>query len=258
MVMRLLRTIAVHDELLNHPQRLLPLTSVENARDLGGYPTADGGTTRWGRFVRAADMVAVTSGDQQRLEDYGVHTVIDLRMQHERRELPNRFDSHTRVRVRNHDFWGDRFHSYRSPDRRAAPAQKLAALYCAGLEQNGFVMAEVMRTFAADTDGAFLFHCRSGKDRTGLVAALLLALAGVPDDVICADYAHTAECLTGEAVNPIDASAPGAWQLTCAPETMSQTLAYVRDQYGDVASYLAGQGLTAAELNRVRESLLGS
>ena len=237
-------------------RRAIPLTGGENVRDLGGYSTPSGDMTRWGRFVRAGDMHELTDADQARLIDYGIGTVIDLRMDWECAEKPNVFAGSDRVVFQRHDFWGDRFDDYRSPDRSAPPERKLADLYCAGLRESGFVVADIMATFADGGDGAFIFHCRSGKDRTGLVSALLLAIAGVEDPVICDDFALTSAYLKSEAVNPIDARKPGAWQRGCAPDTMARTLAFVRETYGDAAGYLRHVGVPDATIGRLRERLL--
>ena len=117
-------------------------------------------------------------------------------------------------------------------------------------------MAEIMSTFAQDDRTGFAFHCRSGKDRTGLVAAMLLSIAGVDEDTICADYALTAQFLQHEAINPIEANRPGAWQLGCDAETMYLTLAYLRDEFGGAVAYLNAQGVSDAELNTIRQKIL--
>ncbi len=246
---------AGHTE-LRHPQRRLTLEGGDNVRDLGGYRNSDGHVTRWRRFVRSGDMAQLTPADQQALLDYGVRTVIDLRMGWEIAEQPNVFSRSDSVQFLVCDFWGDRFDDYRSPDRRAPPERKLADLYCAGLEASGFVMAEIVTTMADSTDSGFAFHCRSGKDRTGLVAALLLAVADVPEATICADFALTAECLDSEPVNPIDARQPGAWQRGCDPTTMARTLDFLTERWGGAVGYLRDIGVTDTQLARLREKLL--
>ena len=240
---------------LDHPDRALPLSSIENARDLGGYRTADGRRTKFGAFIRTADMHQVSDADRFEMKERGVTMVIDLRMQRERDDKPNLFSYGDDLTFRVHDFWGDRFDTYRSPDRSAAPARKLADLYCAGLQSSGFVMADIMRSLAS-VEGAAAFHCRSGKDRTGLVAAMLLAIADVPDEMICADFALTDHYLRSDAVNPIEASAPGAWQRTCSPDTMAMTLDFIGESYGDVPSYLMQTGVTEQELEQIRQKFV--
>ena len=239
-----------------HPNRDLKLVTLENARDLGGYRTATGATTQWRRFVRTGDMNAVSGADQDALIAHGIGTVIDLRMRKEIEAAPNVFGESGKARLVLHDFWGDRFDDYRSPDRTAEPAKKLADLYRAGLKQNAFVVAEIMTTFAESGAPGFAFHCRSGKDRTGLIAALLLGLADVPAETICADFALTATYLKTEAINPIDGKRPGAWQRGSDPATMMMTLAHLDERYGGARGYLRWAGVNDATLDGVRARLL--
>ena len=153
------------------PRRNLNLDSVQNLRDLGGYSTKEGRKTKWGVFLRSGDMSAMTKDDQAALLRHGIRCVIDLRMAKEIAIAPNVFSDSKKVAFFNHDFWGTRFDDYRSKRKSATPEGKLSDLYCAGLEINGFVIAAVMKTLASG-EGGFVFHCRSGKDRTGLVAAI--------------------------------------------------------------------------------------
>ena len=241
---------------LDHPNRGLTLSSAENVRDLGGYTTTTGEKTNWGVFVRSGDMDSMSAPDQESLIDYGVSTVIDLRMQREIEASPNVFTSSDVVSFHIHDFWGTRFDDYRSSDKKAPPHKKLADLYCAGLEKSGFVMANIMATFAEDDRTGFAFHCRSGKDRTGLVAAMLLAIADVPEEVIIADYALTSQYLNQPAINPIEANRPGAWQMGCEPETMFLTLEFVRAEFGGAISYLNAQGVSDEQLSTIRQKIL--
>ena len=241
---------------LGDPRRVLSLDYAQNVRDLGGYSTADGRTTAWGRCVRSGDMDQLSTGDRQALVAHGVDTVIDLRMEKEIAAAPNRFQDSGDVHFVIHDFWGRRFDNYRSRNKGAPPEVKLADLYCQGLVQSAFVMAAIMRTVAA-ADGGVAFHCRSGKDRTGLVAAFLLDLAGVPRTVICEDYGLTAALLTSpDADKQLDPKQPGAYLRGCAPETMDRTLAFVDETFGGVHAYLKQEGVKDVELNAIRAKLV--
>lgn len=240
----------------HHPDRSIQLTTAENVRDLGGYSTRNGSKTQWRRFVRSADMNTLSESDQSALIDYGITTVIDLRMQKEIATHPNVFTHASTVDFRVHDFWGTRFDTYRSTNKTAPGYQKLADLYCAGLEQSGFVMADIMTTFAEDSRTGFAFHCRSGKDRTGLVAAMLLSVAEVPHTTICEDFALTKECLNSQAINPINTDKPGAWLLDCEAETMNCTLQFLDQKFGGVTDYLQAQGVSTNALQVIKDKLL--
>ena len=241
---------------LRHPRRGLGLTTAENVRDLGGYSTNDGRITCWNRFVRSGDMINLSDDDQQALIEYGVTAVIDLRMAKEYEVQPNAFAGSDRVKFYNHDFWGTRFDDYRSWRKGAAPEQKLADLYCSGLEKSGFVMRDIMITFADTDDTGFAFQCRSGKDRTGMVAALLLTIAGVPRDTICADFELSAEYLPDSTPTEDDLKKPGAYQKGCSAETMSLTLGFLDDAFGSPLDYLDAQGVTPIQIERIRAKLL--
>jgi protein-tyrosine phosphatase len=238
-----------------HPKRGLELESAENVRDLGGYSTVDGATTQWGRFVRSGDMDHLTQADQQKLVAYGIRTVIDLRMAWEIEAAPNVFSQSSQVTFYNHDFWGDRFDTYRSTSRGAPPEVKLADLYCSGLVKSGFIMADIMSTIADSTESGFAFQCRSGKDRTGLVAALLLAVAGVPDDTICADYALTSSFLNSAPDSDADPQQPGYYLKGCAAETMALTLGFLEQKYSGAEGYLRQLDVSARQILRIREKL---
>ena len=238
------------------PRRNLNLDSVQNLRDLGGYSTKDGRKTKWGVFLRSGDMAAMTEDDQDALLRQGVRCVIDLRMAKEIAIAPNVFSDSKKVAFFNHDFWGTRFDDYRSKRKSATPEEKLSDLYCAGLEINGFVIAAVMKTLASG-EGGFVFHCRSGKDRTGLVAAILLVIAGVPDEVVAKDFGLSTRYLNEPELTEDDLKKPGAYQKGSAPETMMLTLEFLRDRYGGVEGYLSDQGVSVSEIDSVREKILG-
>ena len=238
------------------PRRNLNLGSVQNLRDLGGYSTKEGRKTKWGIFLRSGDMSAMTKGDQAALLRHGIRCVIDLRMAKEIAIAPNVFSDSKKVAFFNHDFWGTRFDDYRSKRKTATPEEKLSDLYCAGLEINGFVMAAVMKTLAS-SEGSFVFHCRSGKDRTGLVAALLLVIAGVPDEVVAKDFGLSTTYLNEPDLTEDDLKKPGAYQKGSAPETMMLTLDFLRDRYGGVEGYLSDQGVSVSEIESIREKILG-
>ena len=238
------------------PRRNLNLDSVQNLRDLGGYSTKEGRKTKWGIFLRSGDMSAMTKDDQAALLRQGIRCVIDLRMAKEIAIAPNVFSDSKKVAFFNHDFWGTRFDDYRSKRKSATPEEKLSDLYCAGLEINGFVMAAVMKTLASG-EGGFVFHCRSGKDRTGLVAAILLVIAGVPDEVVAKDFGLSATYLNEPELTEEDSKKPGAYQKGSAPETMMLTLEFLRDRYGGVEGYLRDQGVLVSEIDSVRGKILG-
>ena len=113
-----------------------------------------------------------------------------------------------------------------------------------------------MKTLAS-TEGTIVFQCRSGKDRTGLVAAILLVIAGVPDEVVAKDFGLSTTYLNEAKLTEDDLKKPGSYQKGSAPETMMLTLEFLRDRYGGVAGYLSDQGVSIFEIESVREKILG-
>lgn len=159
----------------------LTIDGLANARDLGGLDRADGSTTPTGVFVRAEQLDHVSSSGWARLLAYGVRTVVDLRRPHERTgEVP---DGVRRVNV---DLDGDDqafWKPLQADGRWATPLY-----YRSHLDELSHRLTEVLRAIASADEGALLFHCRSGWDRTGLVAAVLLRAVDVTEDAAVADY----------------------------------------------------------------------
>ncbi len=243
------------------PRRLLHWPQCYNVRDLGGLPAAAGRTTRWQALIRADHLGRLTEDGRQALLDYGVRTVIDLRGPQEVREAPSVFserDSTAELPTYLH-----------RPLERYEPqvgalirqANSRAEVYAIVLDHYPDCMAEVMRAIIEARPGGVVFHCHSGKDRTGMVAALLLSLAAVPAEIIIADYAESQENLHPLYEQQIVAAGSeaqlGFWSRpTATAEMMAQFLAHLDSRYGGAAAYLAAAGLSATELAQLRERLL--
>ena len=151
--------------------RFLTLTGTLNTRDLGGLPVAGGGVTRSGVFYRSDVPMKLSDADLARLAGLGLRTVIDLRQPYELERDPtglsSRADIDLNLDVHNVEIWGLIEASNNEPDDR----YDITALYIAALDHAGPGLAQAVRLLA-QSEGALLFHCTAGKDRTGLVAAL--------------------------------------------------------------------------------------
>ena len=230
-----------------------------NARDLGGYPTGDGGQTRWGAVVRSDSLAELTAAGRQDLLDYGVRSMVDLRMPDEIAAHPNPFATP--------DAHGVRYANVSFIDPAAPPPEEAAARmaddYKGMLRRFSRGVAEVMAAIANAPPGGVLVHCAAGKDRTGLVAALLLGLVGVAPETIAADYALTAECLRPRELEWLQ-HGPGdraerearlrAWAPTA--EVMLEVLDHLDERYGGVEAYLRHAGVSDEDLARLRTRLL--
>jgi len=229
-----------------------------NARDLGGYPTADGRQTRWGAVVRSDSLAALTPAGRDALLAYGVRAVVDLRLPAEIAEYPNPF-----AEPADH---GVAYTNVSIVDPAAGfppDTITLAENYLWSLDRFHDLVATAMAAIANAPDGAVLFHCAAGKDRTGLISALLLALVDVPDPAVAADYALTAECLRQRNQEWLE-NGPGeraereALLVRYAPtaEVMLEVLDGLRRRHGGVEAYLRLAGVAAGDLARLRARLL--
>ncbi len=237
-----------HERLLNFPNLL-------NARELGGYPTTDGTQTRWRSLVRADDLAELTSEGVHGLADYGVQTVIDLRWPEEAALSPSPIPAalphvrYQRISLLTHteDEW-----RLRSRD----VSKELWK--CVVLEHVRLELRHVLGAIAAAPPGVLLFHCVAGKDRTGLIAALLLALADTEPEAIARDYAMSTENLReGYLKRYPDADAEQILEaLRCPEEGAHNMLSFLADA-GGAHGYLRQIGLKEQEIRRLRARLRG-
>ena len=255
------------------PRRHLALEGARNMRDLGGYSTTDGHRTRWRKFLRSATLNGLTETAQKELVDYGVGTVVDLRGPWEVERYPNVFAQSKDVEYHHLDLWRGRAKDFIPSPLSLGQAEKLADLLRMALTKCDDPIEEIMRTLAEAGDPAVVFHCGAGKDRTGLIAALLLGIAGVPHDTIAADFALTEkyfdEPYRDHAVqdpmaipkrrdaDPMSDFEPlPVFFYSCFPKTMLLTLEFLDEEYGGTKGYLRKAGLDNKHIEQLRAKLL--
>lgn len=237
--------------------RHIPIAGTYNVRDLGGYPISDG-QTQWRRLLRADALHRLDAAGMDAMLETGVTTVIDLRHSDELTHQPNPFSGHPAVAYHNVSLLDGLAPSLMSE------GDLLLDLYTLALLQRQQALAEVLQIIADAPPGVVLFHCTAGKDRTGIVAALLLGVAGVDPGLIVEDYALTAGYL-GPIMAEITAGAvargadPVGFQrlLAAEPQTMVATLAFIDTEFGSVAAYLDRLGLSPDTVERLRNRLVG-
>jgi protein-tyrosine phosphatase len=234
--------------------RALPIPNLHNVRDLGGLPTRDGQSTRWRSLLRADDLHHLSPAGLQALHDYGVETVLDLRWDEERARFPSGYRPGANGRrLRHVSLLG------KDPQDWSARSQNVPweQWNRAVLDHAQPEMAAALRVAAEAPPGPLLFHCVAGKDRTGLVAALLLALAEVEPDAIAADYALSAVSLRASwlAGQPEDKWPEIIASLSCPPARIHAALAHVDERYGGPAGYARAIGLSEAQTQRLRARL---
>lgn len=244
---------------------LAGLDGPANFRDLGGYATASGGETRRGRLFRSDSLSYLSDRDVAALRDeLGVCTVIDLRAGHEVEEYGHGpLASHVR---QLHLPIVDQTREPPPPRRlirRAPKFQTLDEIYGFMLREYAQRFGTVLRVIADGGNHPLVFHCAAGKDRTGLVAALVLSLCDVPDEAIVTDFAFT-ESVMPEIIarhtaraEQADAGAEVAGQQYGAQAaTMHAVLQSLRDEYGSVEAYVRTTGVTDGEIDTLRAALV--
>lgn len=234
----------------------LTFKNLLNARDLGGCDTLDGGRTRPGAFVRADNLEALTPEGVQAILDYGIRTVVDLRWPAETAAHPSPFQNGAgdSVRYANVSLLGPSVQAWEA--RWPAPTPK-ERWNCKVLDNAPAELAAALRIIAAAPEGGVLFHCMAGKDRTGVIAALLLALAGARPEVIARDYGLSTDNLReAELAGKPESEIPRILEdLRCPPEQIHNMLAHLDERYGGLENYLASIGLAAGEVSSLRDRL---
>ena len=253
--------------------RRLAWDACYNARDVGGYTVANGGQTRWGRFVRADNLRRLSAAGRAALLASGVRTIIDLRSPFELGIDPYPFPPAGAAGAtpgtptyRNLPVL-DRADT---PEAEAiAAAATVEAMYAAMLAYGRARLGAILRAVAAAPAGGVLVYCHAGKDRTGLVTGLVLAVAGVAATDIAADYAVSDGSLQPWYEEQLRRAPDAAARRRLArflrsplnvarPETMLATLAHLNRHFGGAEAYLAAAGLTETELAGIRRRLLGA
>jgi protein-tyrosine phosphatase len=244
-------------------ERRIPFVGITNLRDLGGYPTADGGTTRWGQVFRADALHKLTADDLEAFAALGVHTVFDLRGDVERDEFPGPVPSrHVPISGRPAGVTAPP-----PPDDMSAAdgEQLLRDMYVGILEHSAANLAAVLRGLA-DPDGVpAVFHCHGGKDRTGVVAAVLLRALGVDRETVLDDYEATRryrhpedqrDSLANLLANGVSPEA-AAGVLGTPRWAMAAAVDALDDVYGGVERYLLEvAALTPVEVAALRNGLV--
>jgi protein-tyrosine phosphatase len=253
--------------MLRVAERVLPLEQGSNFRDVGGYVGAEGKRVKWGRIYRSGAMPLLTEADYARLGGLGLGSIVDLRSTDERQIAPDQLDDRTGALFVSNDYSmrtlldrmraGDGENSYRGMGKSLAPQYRA-----------------IFRRLLAD-EGAVLYHCSAGQDRTGIATALVLSALGVGRQTILADY-HLSTALRRPQFEmpPLD---PADWpgnpavamyaavqkapdglkaQPLYSPKGVSHLVQFfevIDSEYGSVEGYLQKElGIGAPEIAQLR------
>ena len=252
----------VDDAGADHPDRQIHLRGSFNFRDLGGYRARSGQTVRWRTLFRADALHRIDLDELEEFAALEIRTVLDLRTRTEldsgRIEADHLGITHLHLPVLG-QVW--------EPEELPAdadPGQVLGDLYVEMLTIGAPALAEALRTLADTERLPAVFHCAAGKDRTGVLAAIVLSLLGVDDRIILADYTRTAVSMTAmlERLATEDPETHTAMTvqpspyMASPPEAMTRFLTHVREQHGSVVGYVRSIGVDIETIEAINRALL--
>ena len=260
------------DGWMDSESRLVPLEGSFNFRDLGGYPGRRGRLTRWGRLYRADALHELTVEDVVHLRHLGLRTIVDLRTERElarsgRGPLEPENLAFHHLAVVQEGVRGDRASAGAAEGESvAAPApagDDLADRYLWYLEVGRASLIEALTMLGGEEHYPLVFHCAAGKDRTGVLAALILSILGVGREAIVADYVMTAERLSfilerwladpefAERMAKVPAT-----RFSVEASTMEGFLDQLQLRYGGAREWALDAGVPAEVLDRMVGLLL--
>lgn len=233
--------------------RRIPLESVYNCRDLGGYP-AENGATKFGRFLRCGIPQGPIKADCDKLAELGVKTVIDLRGNTETEKLPSSFSNDSRVEYHHFSLMEI------NPAEEINNPKTLDESYIQIIEQRKDTIAKVLKVIANAPDGIILYHCSLGKDRTGNLSYMLMSIAGVDIMDIKADYEVSNTYLqpmfkkmVAMGIDLFDEKLNT--HLVSNAKSIEIIDSHIKNNYGSVENYLIQAGMTAKELEAIKNRL---
>jgi protein-tyrosine phosphatase len=249
-----------HDEPMPTSTRLLPLIGAYNFRDLGGYPTLDGRVTRWGQLFRSDTLHELTDADLDVLREIGLASVIDLRTAAElertgRGLLATEAVRHVHLPV-----------VQQGGTSQGAPAEAqedLPSRYLWYLEVGRDNLVTALTMVGEPSSYPMVFHCAAGKDRTGVLAALVLDIVGVERSTIVEDYALTAtrmDLILSRVRGTPDAEARLAempqFLLRAEAATMEAFLDALYQDHGGARQWAFASGVSQASLDAMSTLLI--
>jgi protein-tyrosine phosphatase len=255
------------------PERVLPLEGAVNFRDLGGYRTSDGRRIRTGLIYRSAGLHRLTESDHAHLHQIGLKLVCDLRSAEEVALEPDRLPQNSapeylHLPLNSDDQREQRERLIALLFNRRTLAPMMADYYVrVMIEANAHVYGTILNRLANQENLPTVIHCTAGKDRTGIAAALILSVLGVPEETIIVDYSlsnryydnyfkYAVRLVHGlrwlgirpEHLQPL---------LLANPDNLRAALKHICDRYGSTENYLRQKaGVTDEEIAALHANLL--
>ncbi|MGX7334150.1 tyrosine-protein phosphatase [Enterococcus alcedinis] len=235
----------------------LPLEASFNTREHGGYATATKNVTNWKTFLRSDDISALTTKDIDFLINYGLTTVIDLRSIEERQRTDYVLEAEAAIQTLHLPLGSENGAQPSMPI--SDPSKQLGSFYIACLENSKATIKQIMEIMA-DNEGITLFHCMAGKDRTGVISALLLDFAQVSKVDILAHYEITYGHISQ---NPLIAQGQLGHQdfpielLYSKADYMDMMLTHLEANYGNAENYFKQINLSDETLVKLKNKIVG-
>ena len=236
-----------------------------NVRDLGGYETEEGRVTKSERFIRSDSLHRIQKEGIDYLIRRNLATVIDLRTKTELIDEPNPLSRVRGIKFLNLPLLDNLAPNFLGTLEIEQPSDDpLLLFYLSALHKRQFAIREIFSAMSEAAPGLILFNCTAGKDRTGIISALLLGLVKVPKIDIIRNYADS-ELLITELVDEFlersrqrggDTNSY-AQMLRCPPETMATALESIVKKYSNIYTYLKHVGLSEVDLKKLSDRLVG-
>jgi len=255
-----------YTQVADSSRRKVPLEGAINFRDIGGYPTKDGRTVKWGRLFRSAELKNLSPADLRSLDALRIARVIDFRGPYEVSKAPDRIPQHA-IRISlpaGSERVGDSTYmqsllSYPNPDSAMIQFYRDTRPFAARYKP---LFDELL---ALNPDSALVFHCSAGKDRTGIATALILYALGVDERTIVDDY--LASNVFRRQENARSAAMMAKFMhvdqdyaltlMSVKEDYLQSTFHAIREQYGSLDGFLVtAMGLTGEKRSRLQEKYL--
>lgn len=245
-------------------RRLLPFDSAINMRDIGGYTNGRGEQTRWGKIYRGEELCHLSETDKEKMNALGITHVFDFRDAEKTKRMPDWVPQGARyINIPVLKGLKSGVSDYTEP---GAIDRHMRAIYELQVREKAANYARILKTLADDPDAVIYIHCTNGKDRTGFMTALILLLAGVPEETILSDYSltnltfdkafATLGTILAQDLNQSDKEKLRDF-FGVDPDWLKLQLDYIRENYGTVDSYLTeNTDLTPEDLRRARANIL--
>jgi len=248
--------------------RFVNVPGALNFRDMGGYITADGRSTRWKVLFRSGTTHAISTQDLILFDRYGIRRIFDLRSSTERHDYPSRLSQLRAVAYDyiEHDLiTGDIFQALGQASATAEDSSELMLDFYRKMPTIFSRSFQQIFSHLVNGELPLVFNCSAGKDRTGVAAALILAALGVPRKFVLEDYLLTEQCfaescalLIGDHFADIS---PVVWEPIMRSNSSYLTAMFeeLMRNYGSIDLYLSKElGLSSADLTRMKNHLLAA